>query len=449
MTVAAHNKTDIPPKACRETLENVLEWSQARDYAGHSKHDALNSPFLNGLTLNTKLLRLVAIQSIMRFPFNMRSALGVPRLRNPKGIGLFAHAYLDFADYLQQNDTDAVRAAECIAEAEKLLSWLVHTASPWTAASDELKSHFSIPDQRSPLTGGPANGALLNGLGWGYHYPWQDVGFFQPRHFPNRVVSSWIGFAFIRAYEVTRETRYLDAAGEIAAFLLNNPKRIVDHKDQLCLSYVPIDNIEWAVMDVSALVAALVMKVIHHGGRVEGATEDPTEQATRLMRFVINKQTDYGAWFYTWPSKGSHITHDNYHTGIILDCLADFMSYRGNHEYTEQYKAGLEFYRQQLFQADGAPRWMNNKTYPHDIHGAAAGILCFERAARYFKTQNSTEDSAVPWHETAARIREWTLQNLYSDDGYFYYQKTHCYTKRFNLMRWANAWMCRALAQSL
>ena len=43
----------------------------------------------------------------------------------------------------------------------------------------------------------------------------------------------------------------------------------------------------------------------------------------------------------------------------------------------------------------------------------------------------------------------WTMANLYDARGYFYYQKTRLYTKRFNLMRWANGWMCRALAQRL
>ena len=33
----------------------------------------------------------------------------------------------------------------------------------------------------------------FDGLCWGYPYPWQDVGFFAPRHFPNRVVTSFVG----------------------------------------------------------------------------------------------------------------------------------------------------------------------------------------------------------------------------------------------------------------
>ena len=30
----------------------------------------------------------------------------------------------------------------------------------------------------------------------------------------------------------------------------------------------------------------------------------------RLMLWVVDKQKDYGAWFYTPPAKDSHITHD-------------------------------------------------------------------------------------------------------------------------------------------
>ena len=41
----------------------------------------------------------------------------------------------------------------------------------------------------------------------------------------------------------------------------------------------------------------------------------------RLVRYVVSKQTDEGAWFYAEPPSASHITHDNYHTGFILDAI--------------------------------------------------------------------------------------------------------------------------------
>ena len=402
-----------------EVLQRVLTWSRDRDYAGHSKHDALNSPLLSALTCQNRFLRLVAIQSLMRFPWNVRSAFGVPRLRNPKGIGLFAHAQLDFAEHLG-GAGDVHRG-----HAEVLLDWLVGHSSPW--ADGDVSSE-------------------LTGRGWGYHYPWQDVGFFQPKHFPNRVVSCWIGFAFVRAFEITGNPRYLDVSQEIVSFVLDNPKRLEESESQLCLSYVPLESIDWAVMDVSALSASLCAQVAKH------TTNVPLrETAQRLMAFVVDKQTDYGAWFYTWPSGDSHIKHDNYHTGIILDCLADYMSASANHDFEHAYSFGLDYYRDSLFMPDGAPKWMNDRTCPHDIHGAAAGILCFSRAARFYAREASQIDlpRAISFFDVACRIRDWTMDNLYHSDGYFFYQKGRFVTRSFCLMRWCNAWMSRALASLL
>ena len=67
------------PSSGRPELAAILTWSRERDYRGHSKHDALNSPFLSALSLNQRMLRLVAIQAVMRFPLNTRPLFGVPR----------------------------------------------------------------------------------------------------------------------------------------------------------------------------------------------------------------------------------------------------------------------------------------------------------------------------------------------------------------------------------
>ena len=422
----------------RSCLEQVMHWSRDRDFRGHSKHDALNSPLLNALSLGTRPLRLVAIQALMRAPWNLRKLFGIPELRNPKGIGLFAHAAFDLAEVSSGSERE-----QAIALGTDLLSWLVQRPSPWTACPSSVAEQFEGVPPSGYRVDGPEVPSL-SGMGWGYHYPWQDVGFFQPRHFPNRVVSSWIGFAFIRAYEVTKEDRFLQAAEAITRFLLENPKRLVDSEDALCLSYVPTEDIDWAVMDVSVLVAALCAMV----GRYLPERRDLHETAHRLTRFVVDKQTDYGAWFYTWPKGDSHITHDNYHTGIIIDCIADVMTYTGDHVYLDAYRAGLDHYWRDLFREDGAPKWMHNKDQPHDIHGCAAGMLCFSRAAE-FERKLENEDRADTLAAQGDRVREWTMGHLYDLRGYFYYQKTRAGTKRFNLMRWANGWMCRALSQRL
>jgi hypothetical protein len=412
-------------------LDNVIAWSRDRNYAGYSKHDALNSSLLSACSMGVPFLRLLLTQVVMRSPVNIRPWLGVPTGRNPKGIGLFAHALWDRSTLRSSGSENDKH------EATELLRWLIAHASPDAPASPDVYALFAGDSREAQLS----KTRSLKGLGWGYHYPWQDQGFFQPAHYPNRVVTSWIGFAVLRAYEETKDERWLRVCGEIATFLLDNPRILHESADQQCLSYVPLDTIEWAVMDVSALVSAFISWYAACLPDDHPARVSLQARARKLMAFVVDKQTGYGAWFYTWPANDSHIKHDNYHTAIILDCLADYMTHSGDQTWMPVYRKGLTYYREALFTSEGAPRWMNDKTYPHDTHGAASGILAFTRAARM--DVEHAEDH-IAWADC---ILTWTLENLYDSRGYFYYQRTRWMTKRFCLMRWCNAWMCRALAQ--
>ena len=420
-------------------LVDTLTWSRQRDYAGHSKHDALNSPFLKTLACNRKFLSLLMIQGCMRMPFNPRALLGVPRLRNPKGVALFAHAWFNLADHDALRDRTPWDRETCLREADALLAWLVAHASPWAPPSKELLAAYGV----APAY--PAKSSALRGLGWGYHYPWQDVGFFQERHFPNRVVTSWIAMAFLRAYEVTGEIRHLRVARETAEFLLRNPNRLYETPDQLCLSYVPLESVDWAVMDVGVLVSAVCARLDAH----DPQSAETRDETARLLNFVVDKQTDYGGWYYTHPAGDSHITHDNYHTAIVLDMIADTQLYRREFPHLDAYRKGLDYYRDALFTPDGAPKWMNHKTHPHDIHGAASAILCFRRAQRFLGAEipQPDPDAARAAGDMADRVAHWTLRHLYNPRGFFHYQQTRLFTKPFCLMRWGNAWMCRALTE--
>ncbi|MHC5156083.1 MAG: hypothetical protein ACYSO3_08195 [Planctomycetota bacterium] len=74
----------------------------------------------------------------------------------------------------------------------------------------------------------------------------------------------------------------------------------------------------------------------------------------------------------------------------------------------------------------------------HDIHGAAQGVITFSKAAA----------KQPQLRHEAQKILDWTLANLYdATQSRFYYQKTKCWTKRFTLMRWSQAWMCYAISE--
>jgi len=380
-------------------LDAVLGYSKSQGYAGHNKHDGLNSPLLSSLLGWSRWSRILAIQLVMRAPWNVRPWLAVPRTRNPKGLGLFALAWLD--RYAVTGDDSHLR------EARTLLDWLL-----------EHPSRQGLP-----------------GMSWGYPYPWQDVGFFAPRDFPNRVVTCWIAFAFAEAVRQDPDDRYRQALEGVVEFLLKAPKVLYEDRHMLCHSYVPDPRISVAVMDVPALEGAVLAEAAALLDRPEW-----TSIAERLMAWVADKQTAYGAWYYTHPHSDSLITHDNYHTAIILDCFDRYQRATGSLAFDDTWNRGLVFYRDHLFTAEGAPRWMHDgrraTDYPFDTHGSASAILTFTRASR--------RDPA--FLDRARQTLGWTLDHLYDGQGRFYYQKTRLGTKRFCLLRWCNGWMAWALS---
>jgi len=381
-----------------DVLERVLDTARSDAYEGYSKHDALNARWLARLAGGSRPRRLAAIQLVMRSPIDVRPLVRVRKARNPKGLSLFARALLA-RSRMGGSPQDAD-------EARQLLDWLIDNPSP----------------------GFPW-------LCWGYPYPWQDVGFFAPRSFPNRVVTSFVGQALLDAYETLHDERYLDAARQAVRFLLDAPKTLFEDDDRRCLSYVPDDSVDWIVMDVSALVGALAARL----GALVGEP-DLIREGGRLVRYVVSKQTDEGAWYYADPPSASHITHDNYHTGFILDAIQQYGLAAQSDEFDASYQRGIDFYEQRLFEADGRARFMSDRLYPIDIHGCAQGTITFSLQQRHFGT-----GAAV-----ARRILEWTLSNMWDPrSGWFYYQRRRAYRTSIRELRWCQGWMSWALASYL
>jgi rhamnogalacturonyl hydrolase YesR len=376
-------------------LNDALKVVEDADFNGYSKHDGLNARWLERLAGDSRVPRLIAIQSVMRSPFHIRPLIGVEKARNPKGIGLLSRAYL--ARYRLTGE------AEFLERARTLLDWLLENTAPsWEAPC------------------------------WGYPYPWQDVGFFAPRHYPNRVVTCFVVQGLLDGYEVMGDEPYLEAASGAVKFLVEAPRTLFEDKKHRCVSYVPSESIDWIVMDVSVLVGAAA-------ARLAALTGDSAlmEESSRLVRYVVSKQTDYGAWYYAEPPSASHITHDNYHTGFILDAILAYTQASGSNEFSENYDRGLRYYRDNLFEDDGAPRFMNDKQYPYDIHGAAQGIITFSLAQRYQDVGG----------DIATRIMNWTLREMFDEQsGWFHYQKWQFFKTRIRLLRWCQAWMSLALA---
>ena len=379
-----------------QSLSKVLQYAHERDYKGYNKYDALDSKFLWFMSFGSKFLRLLYSQVVMRAPVNIRPLFFVPKTRNPKGIALFSMAYMNrFKTKGDQKD---------LAQAETLLDWLLQHPS---------KTEW--------------------GMCWGYQHPWQDVGFFAPAHLPNRVVTYFVTTAMMDAYEITKNEKYLDAAKSALIFLLKAPKVLYEDDSMKCLSYVPSEKINWIVMDVSILTGSIVARVNKYI-----KDENLAKEARKLVNYVVDKQTDYGAWYYTHPAGDHPRKHDNYHTGYIVDAILDYMDHSGDNSFMEQYLKGVKYYKENLFLPDGAPKWANDKTYPLDVHGSAQGIISFVKASRFDKS----------YIELAEKIANWAIDNMQNrKKGFFYYQKTSLFRKPYTLMRWSCGWMSRGLSE--
>ena len=48
--------------------------------------------------------------------------------------------------------------------------------------------------------------------------------------------------------------------------------------------------------------------------------------------------------------------------------------------------------------------------------------------------------------ELLNKVLNWTIENMQSDKGYFYYQINKYFSSKIPYMRWAQAWMFYALS---
>lgn len=381
-----------------KALAEVLAYSKAQGYAGYSKFDAMNSAYLRALALGVPALQWAMTQAVYRFPMNIRPLLAVKKGINPKALGLLALAHLLAAE------VDSAHQENYLTEAKRLLRWLM----------DNRAKGYS-------------------GMSCGYNYIWPNLRFTAPENFPNLVVTGNVIIAFLTAYEMLGDEIYLQTARSSVDFILNDLRLLVDNERERAISYVP--NSDWIVLNNQGLAAVIMAWV----GRYTGEA-DLMEKAKRHMQFLVNQKTNYGAWYYAYPPESSPVTHDNYHTGNVLDWILLYSLHSGDKSYRAVYEEGLKFYRENLFLPSGAPKHRHDVIFPHDIHSSAQGTITFSRAASYFNTEYALD---------AERVLDWALENMRAKDGGFYYMKGRFGINQTRLLHWNEGLMSVALGYVL
>lgn len=390
-----------------DAFVRLKDYCEAEGYKGWDPYDGLNSKIFKALPLLKKspLCRLVVIQGFKRCPINLRKIALVPKEYNAKGIGLFLSGYC--------NLYHAVASKPYLSES--------------VGCTDDLKGKIAmLADLLLSLRSvGDYHGAC-----WGYNFDWQARRLFLfPKFTPTVVATNFCATALMEAYEIIGDRRYLDVAISAANFVINDLHR-TPYKDGFLFSYSPLDGND-TVFNASLLGSRLLIFCYKYTGK-----EIYKDLAEQSVKACCAGQREDGGWVYGMLPVQSWV--DSFHTGYNLDALIAYQENTEDYKFKEFIDRGFDYYINNFFEEDGTPKYYDNQKFPIDIHcpGQLIVTLCRLHKLKEYKS-------------LAEKVLNWTIGNMQSPKGYFYYQLKPGVSSKISYMRWSNAFMFNALSHYL
>jgi rhamnogalacturonyl hydrolase YesR len=371
----------------RASLGRLENWIEKKDYRGYEPFDGLSSP-LRVLTFNRLLLERLLQQAVRQSPVNLRPLLGIKRRPSTKGRGYMAWGYLE---RFRSTGDPAYKD-----KAVRCLEWLDQNKAPGYV-------HHS----------------------WGNHFDFSSRVGKLPRLEPIIVWTGLIGQAYLDAYEILGDRRFLDIAESVCAWILDVPREVT--ADGTCLSYVAFE--QRSIHNSNLLGAAMLARTARHNGR-----EDYLAVAREAVRYSCARQRPDGSWYY--GERDDYHWIDNFHTGYNLDSLQRYIESTGDERFRDNLRRGYAFFRDSFFEPSGRPKYYHDKVYPIDSQCAAQAVETLAHFA-------GIEDGAL---ELAVKVAEWTIDHMQAGNGSFYYRRYPLVAAKTPMLHWAQATTYRAFA---
>ncbi len=390
------------------SLARLKQYCEREGFKGWDPFDGLNSRLYRSLPLLSRsaICRLVVIQGFKRCPVNLRRVALVPKQYNAKGIALLLHGYCNLHRLIAAGSPLAAQLgtlADCEKRIAELANLLVSLQSPG-----------------------------YSGACWGYNFDWQSRRqFLFPKGTPTVVATHFAATALMAAYEALGNRQWLDVALSSADFVTGDLHRTPLDGGGFLFSYSPLQGHN-TVFNASLLGSRLLSLCYHYTGN-----KQHIELARRSVQACCQGQEPSGAWAYGMlPFQG---WHDSFHTGYNLDALAAYRQFSGDEEFDAALDKGFAYYVGNFFEADGMPRYYDNKTWPIDIHCPAQLMVTLARLGR-----------SQQHRELADKVMQWTIAHMQDrKQGYFYYQLKQGWSSKISYMRWSNAFMFYAMTYYL
>jgi glycosyltransferase involved in cell wall biosynthesis len=373
-----------------DSVQGVANWVEKHNYRAYDPGDGSLS-FLRHLTFNSHIFSRVLTAAVLRTPFDIRPLIGIRPHTSTKGMGYMGWGYLK--EYARTRNTGDRRRAELC------FDWLMNNRSA---------------DQKYYC--------------WGNDFSFSTRAGTIPKHTPTIVWSSLIGLAFLEAYEVLGDLRYLDVAVSTSQWVMTLPRE--QTRKGLCLSYIPMRQV--SIHNSNLLGAALLAKVSTHTG--DGKS---LEIAREAVEYSCARQNADGAWFYGEASNFHWI--DSFHTGYNLDSIKRYIDSTNDLQFASNLEKGAAYFVGQFFTEDGRAKYYHDRMYPLDIQCSAQAI----------DTLTYHSENAPERIELASKVALRTIRNMQAEDGHFYYRDLGWRKIKTPMFHWGQATMFKALTHLL
>ncbi len=378
-----------------ESLGKLIKYCEENDFKGYDPYDTLNTwfPFIKF----GNLVSAIAIQIQKRNPINIRPILGISKGYNPKGMGLFLSAYSKLYN--------VTKNPNYLETARWLFDWL-----------------------NSNYTKG------YSGKCWGYNFHWATPNDFLTAFTPSVVVTSFIVDGVWEYYNITRDIRAKELILSASEYIKNDIP-ITQLSEGISFAYTHLSK--GCCYNASLLAAEVLAKADTINGSLENQG-----LINRAIDFVLSKQKPEGEWWYSYnPETGTERKQIDFHQGFVIVSLSNLNSLikKPREVVDASISRGLEYYKKNQFLESGQSLWRIPKKWPIDIHNQSQGIITFSKLKKYNPNYN----------QFARQITGWTIENMQSPQGFFYYRKNKVITNKIPYIRWSQAWMMLALTELL
>jgi len=374
------------------SIQKLEKWIEDHDYKGYDPADGLTS-FLRPLTFGNLFLDRLLQQLVWRSPINIRPIVGVKPLDSCIGRGYMAWGYLAM---LKTTGDNSYRK-----KAESCLDWLINNRSPGF-------EHYC----------------------WGKMFDFASRGGRQGKYEPITVWTSLIGQAFIDAYEITGDKKYLEVAESICDWIVERPRNITE--SGCCINYTPSGEGDCTIHNQSMLAAAMLAKTAKYN-----SNQEYLRLAKEAVTYTCTRQLPDGSWLYGEEPKYHWI--DNFHTGYNLDALKCYIENTNDKTFEDSLKKGFDFFKINFFEPTGRPKYYHNRTYPIDSQCCSQAIETLANFSDYDETSL----------ELGVRVAKWTIENMQDQTGYFYFMRYPYMTLKVPMIHWAQATTYKAMSMLL